>query len=478
MAASDDVEVDLADPAVFGRAVASLKAIQGSVRTNNFAVAIAALLHRPGSGRSREFSTPGGSLLEADKLEALCDDTWRKEPNYVPAGATGPIYKPFSENFKPESASAQNNWRNSFAPQKGLGCDAPPDNNFLLSPDFVEEARYYCPLRDGATGVCQSPNGPSGGKLCFNPGASPSAIPPGPFDTSAAMTPKLLARDDGGYWLIPQTTGSLVSLLNEPTERVPALAFAVSLYAGSSYLGVTGRQAGLATRLQADLGLSNDEFFALFDSSLSNAGNRNVELPAPTMAPPAAPPRPAVPTKPTTAGATSVRASPDLPAPRAFEQVDPNQIRVTAGATADPAQRADLLERATQGHQRALNTLSGLLASAGYTCESQPGGFDLLASHPVHGKHLFEVKTWTDFNLSKQTRSGWAQLYEYRHRNGVRLGTGLVRLYLVFDRPVPSDHWAWEWLADEIGVLPCWVSADGHLHTLDGLEESLPPGLQ
>lgn len=476
MTSVDDIELDLADPEVFRRAASSLKTMHTTVRTGNFAVATAALIHRPGSGRSSELSAPGGGLLEPDRLEALCDDTWRKEPGYLPPGATGPIYKPFTESFKPESASAQNNWRNSFAPQKGLGCDAPPDSSFLLSPDFVEEARYYCPLRDTASGHCTSGNGPTGSKLCFNPGASPSATPPGPHDTAAPMTPKLLARADGGYWLIPQSTDSLVNLLNSPTRRVPVLAFAAALYSGSRYLGFSGRHAGLASQLQNDLGLDDDSFYAVFDGSLSNLANREMAELAATVSLTGFEP-PAAPDGSRTGSPLPVRTAPELPTPRPFAETDPTSIRVAAGATAEPAQRADLLERASQGHQRVLNTLNRLLVGADYSCQSQTGGFDLLASHPTRGKHLFEVKTWTDFNLSKQTRSGWAQLYEYRQRNAALLGDGAVGLYLVFDRRVPGDHWAWDWLADSMGVLACWIEPDDRLHTFRDRTQALPPGL-
>lgn len=473
----DDLEVDLSDPAVFARAVSALKGAEQSVRTNNFAVAIATLIHRPTSSRSREFQTPGGSLLEADKLEALCDDTWRKADSFLPVGAQGPIYKPFSDNFKPESSSSANNWRNSFAPQTGLGCDAPPTIDYLLSPDFVSEARYYCPLRDAETGACTSAHGPARGKVCFNPGKSKGSMPPGPFDTAAAMTPKILARADGGYWFIPQSSDSLIGLLNEPTERVPVLAFAVALYAGSDYLGRTGRQSDLSMTLQQDLGLDDESFFALFDGSLSSVGNIEIVSPGLVSPTPAASPQPAPPSILTRPGRSGRRVASELPLPRTFEQVDPAQIRVAAGATADPAQRADLLERASQGHQHVLNLLSTLLEQAGYACQSQPGGFDLVGVHATHGAHLFEVKTWTEFNLPKQTRSGWAQLYEYRYRNRYLLGPGPVSLYLVFDRAVPLDHWAWNWLVSEMNVRTCWIGSDGQMHTLAGHESKLPPGL-
>jgi hypothetical protein len=71
---------------------------------------------------------------------------------------------------------------------------------------------------------------------------------------------------------------------------------------------------------------------------------------------------------------------------------------------------------------------------------------------------------WTPQNLAGQVRAGWAQLHEYRYRNRQRLPTD-VQLHLVLDREPALDFWAWEYLAEEENVLPCWL-ADGAMKTL------------
>lgn len=477
MKALDQVELNLDDPALFEAAARSLHAFKDKPLTGNFAVAIAALLHRPEAGRSRSISRPGGTTTSTADLQGICDDTWRKRSEFLPSGSEGSIYKPFTMSFKPET---NNNWRNSFDLQAGLGCDAPPTIEYLGSPDFVEEARYYCQFRDPSTAICHSPSARYSETPCFVPAKNSAVAPPSPHNSRAALRPKLIGRSkESGYWLIEQTAESLAGLLNSVGARIPVLPFAVSLYSGSAYLGRTGEAGGLTTALQADLGLQDDAFLALFDLDEGSPANLTIATwSGGSVASPAGPVaarKPITPAPPDTG--IPATSSSDLPRPRPFDPLDPALVRVAAGRTSDPAQRADLLERASQGHQQTLNALNEVLSSAGYECASQWGGFDLSARHPSFGVHLFEVKTWTDFNLAKQTRSGWAQLYEYRHRNLAELGSGAVCLYLVFDREVPLNFWAWSWLAGEMGVLPCWITADGELKTLAHFQGMMPPGL-
>lgn len=255
--------ISVSDQAAFDRAVSALVEFRkvSGLLAPNFAVAMAVLLHRgtPSGtgGGGAVIGTPGGSPLTTHDLQALvCDPTWEKSSAFVPSGSSGPIYKPFTVSFKPNSP-ATNNWRNSFDPQSGLGCDAPYGSTHLLSSAFLAERRTACEFRDSSTGACGSPAGLQGSPpTCFNP--NKRSTPPGP-ESAAAHRPKLLARgtDSGGnagYWVVEPTADVLADLLGNKGMRVPAAAFASALYCGSAYWQALGNDATV-DRLEADLAL-------------------------------------------------------------------------------------------------------------------------------------------------------------------------------------------------------------------------------
>lgn len=444
-----------------------------ALRTQNFAAAIAILLHRstpesPSEGVPRQLHRPdSGDLLGTRDLQVLvCDRAWAKEEGFRPAAdkpILKPFAKPFDEAFKGPSPGV-NNWRNSFDLQSGLGCDAPYTADFLRSEGYLGTPRFDCPFRDPDSGHCLSAAGHpgEGTRTCFNP--NKRDVPPGPGDTDAQHTPRLLTRGTlangrAGYWFVEPTPEVLADLVGDPEVRVPLYPFASALYGGSEYFAEWGTEVS-RERLEGDLALSPENFLTLFDpdpESTFNAAILNGSWGG-TIVPP-------------TVSTTS--AAQELSAPVAFTDRSAQDVVFEAGRQADPARRRRLLERATQGHRRTMSTLAWRLEEAGYEIEEQLDGFDLRAVHPNHGDHLFEVKSWTQANLARQVRSGWAQLKEYRYRNSSRLQDD-VRLYLVLDRLPPEDYWAWDFLVEVLGVVPCWIE-DAELRTFEGLEGSLPP---
>jgi hypothetical protein len=472
MALAAAMEFDSGDVALFRSAVETLKAIRPRLLSSNFAVAVSALAHRDHSSRPWTISSAPGPLLTTHDFQRMCDDTWGKRVEFLPAGADGNVYKPFTDSFM---SARRNNWRNSFDLQSGIGCDAPLTEQYLLSENYLVEERFDCVFRDSATAACLSPAGNHGAaRTCFDP--SKNGNPPGP-SSRAIHRPKLLTRgvnDDGhlGYWILEPTPETLSGLLPDATVRVPLYPFAVALYAGSDYWLAEGRQQITSGRLARDLGLSEELLHAMFDPSPANPDNlRIVEFSnairsAPLARSSASPPRIEGPL---------VRDT-SLAEPRHVTETSINvdNIRVAAGEATDPEERARLMERANRGHQRALRQLVTWLRASDYNCFEQSGGYDLYATHDVFGGHLFEVKTWTSFNLTKQIRGGWAQLWEYRYRNAGRWEVPPA-LYLVFDREPPADLWMWSWLGEFLGVVPCWLDAQGRLVTLDRFATLLPP---
>ncbi|MDP9384167.1 MAG: hypothetical protein M3P50_02850 [Actinomycetota bacterium] len=130
------IGLDGSDPDVFRRGLQLLQRFNDSpprLLTQNFAVAIAVLLHReapmaPTDGpiRTVHRARLGSAISTGDLQNHVCDATWEKEAAVLPTGAPGPIFKPFGDAFfRRSSDPGVNNWRNSFDLQAGFGCDAP-----------------------------------------------------------------------------------------------------------------------------------------------------------------------------------------------------------------------------------------------------------------------------------------------------------------------------------------------------------------
>lgn len=432
----------------FHAAVAQLQSFAPSPKRPlgpNFGVAMAVLLHRQDASRYVISSPAGPATTTHDLQIEVCDPTWAKDSVFLPGGATGPIYKPFTNSFKGRSPSV-NNWRNSFDIQGGIGCNAPYSPAYLQSANYISEHRFNCALRDKSDGRCgASPNS----ALCFNTTKRGSGVAAG-TDTSARHRPKILQRGNDstgewGYWTIEPTLESMTDLLGDPTARVPALAFAVALLSGSPYWSQWGDDITVE-RLQSLLAMDDEMFLSVFDPSVPLT---QAILGATTTSSTTAPSTPS----------TSHKTLYVEPM-GAVDYVDRSTDIVIeiAGRESDPERRRQLLENATQGHRRILNVLAGSLRSAGFTVREQPGGYDLHARSEERNI-LFEAKTWTARNLASQVRSGWAQLEEYAYRSRADLGTD-VELVLVFDREPPTDFWAWEWFQQKSTPVVMWVEED------------------
>jgi hypothetical protein len=457
------------DHAAFKRGIAGLRQFKASVPhfiAPNFAVEIAVLLHRvrPGlddpSGPASLVASPGSGppISTGDLQHLVCDETYAKREDFLPKGAEGPIYKPFTGSFKSRKA---NNWRNSLDVQRGLGCDAPFSANFLQSDRYLEEPRFDCQFRDPDDGGCESPSGITGEpRTCFNPAKRPGRAA-GP-DSRAGPAPKLLTRTETpsvGYWYVEPTLGALEGLLGPDGRRVPLYPFLVVLYGGSPYFGPWGGEVS-RDRFEADVRLSKQHLAAIFDPDPDSPLNAQLLRGDGRRAP-----------RRSSAAAKPAATLP-LSAPVPYAKRSQGSLVERAERQADPVKRLRLMERSRRGHQRTLDALAAHLEGlGGFRLEEQLDGFDLLAVSGNEGL-LFEVKTWTTVNLSGQVRRGWAQLREYRYRNREILPS-TVKLYLVLDREPPEQVWLWTFLLQDCDVVPVWIKR-GELATLPRLRRHLP----
>lgn len=422
----------------------------------NFGVAISVLLHRSDPERYVISSSGSGTTTSDLQLE-VCDPTWEKSPDYWLPSATGPIYKPFTLSFKGKSP-AVNNWRNSFDIQGGIGCDAPLSPDYFESTGFVTEHRFDCGFRDTSTGKCAAVEN---GALCFNPEKKGSGLPAW-TSTRARHRPKLLRRgsDSSGnsrYWSVEPTVSSLADLLGDTYSRVSATDFSIALFAGSPYWSRWSDDYSPA-RLQRLLGLDDERFLTLFAVATASSATPGLSVgnsPSKSLE--------------SLEEQNTVALSPELPLqvqkktflsnPVDYVTSDVNISIEHAGKTSDPERRRRLLESATRGHRRVLNTLAHKLQTHGYSVDEQPGGYDL---HAVNGdgRHLlFEAKTWTPTNLASQVRSGWAQLEEYAFRNLDIIGSD-PELVLALNHRPPADFWAWDWFKVRNAPYVLWLDGN------------------
>lgn len=422
----------------------------------NFGVAIAVLLHRSDPTRY-VIPTTGAVTSTSDLQLEVCDPTWAKAPSYLPSGAEGPIYKPFTASFKGRSPQT-NNWRNSFDIQGGIGCSAPYTPAYMQSTRYIAEHRFDCSFREKSTGYCSAAGT---GALCFNPTKKGSGIAAW-SDTSAHHRPKLLRRGVDhagvvGYWSVEPTVDSLADLLGDPGARVPATSFATALFAGSPYWSQWSDDHS-ASRLQKLLALDDEQFFTLFSgpASTSLAGTSPLERATQSEvstwsdATPTVTPEMQVDSqKPTPSKVTAAT-------PVDYVPQDTEIVIALASKETDPERRRRLLENATQGHRRVLNVLAQALKERGYAVREQAGGYDLHA-FKAPGRHvLFEAKTWTPTNLASQVRSGWAQLEEYAYRYRAMVGDS-PDLVLVLNHEPPSNFWAWGWFRARQAPYVLWI---------------------
>jgi hypothetical protein len=437
------------------------------VRAGNFAVATAVLLaRRKGYGPTWPIQISqigqGAGVTTGELQNEICDRAWRKLSAFLPPGAEGPIHKPFTNSFKPESASGSNNWRNSFDLQAGLGCDAPPTAEFLLDDRYLSEERFYCQYRN-QSGQCTSPAGrPLANRTCFNPSKHPSPPAPG---TAALRCPKFLARgSEAGhtaYWHVEPTVDVLGQLIGNPAARVPIYAFIAALYGGSAAL-LGGTPTVTLDRFQDEIALTNQALGTMFDADPNSQFNRDFcsELSG------------AVHDQTATATATATTAANAAVAvtvpvvslvaqPKGFQfGRQPSVFRQASKEYADPAQRIAALEKANQGHSITLERTATIFEGAGYSLQEDISSFDLLCTKGTLN-YLVEVKTWTNSNIRDQIRRAISQLAEYEWKLEA-IGVHNPYKLIMLDQQPPSYMIPYlrDFVSGFLGILTCWVHGD------------------
>jgi hypothetical protein len=157
---------------------------------------------------------------------------------------------------------------------------------------------------------------------------------------------------------------------------------------------------------------------------------------------------------------------------RPFHDEPPAPPSAPPGEAANPDVIAAKREQAGQDHHAMLRHLNNLLHAVGCDDISEiPGAIDLWATRPDGSRVIFEAKTISPTNELSQTRSGFAQLHEYR----LEYGASDDELCLVVNRPLSVRR---QKLLDSLGVAVLVKSGadfqagnDHGSHLIDALTE-------
>jgi hypothetical protein len=151
-------------------------------------------------------------------------------------------------------------------------------------------------------------------------------------------------------------------------------------------------------------------------------------------------------TAPTAARENDRQSAAPTRQPRPFRDEPPAPPAEPPGEAADPEVIAAKREQAGQDHHAMVRALNNLLHAVGCDDVSEiPGAIDLWAKRPDGSRMIFEAKTISPTNGLSQTRSGFAQLHEYRMEYGISDD----ELCLVVDRPLSVRR---QKLLDSLGV--------------------------
>jgi hypothetical protein len=156
--------------------------------------------------------------------------------------------------------------------------------------------------------------------------------------------------------------------------------------------------------------------------------------------------------------------------PRPFRRERPPPPPATPTEPARPEETAAKREQANERHHEILLSLDDNLVALGCSeIEEWPGAIDLWATCPDGARVIFEAKTLTGDNELTQTRSGFAQLHEYR----VEYGKPDDVVCLVVDQPLTMRR---QRLLDALGVAVLVIAGsdinagnDGGSHLIDAL---------
>lgn len=118
-------------------------------------------------------------------------------------------------------------------------------------------------------------------------------------------------------------------------------------------------------------------------------------------------------------GASLAQRAAAMRRPRPFDPERPPAPRRPDDGVLDREEIEARQEKANQGHHALLVRLHGRLAAAGWTgLQEIPAAMDLMGRTPANQVVIFEAKTISNGNETRQCRSALAQLLEYRQEYG------------------------------------------------------------
>lgn len=143
---------------------------------------------------------------------------------------------------------------------------------------------------------------------------------------------------------------------------------------------------------------------------------------------------------------------------RVYQLADePRRFRIAAATSTDPEQKARLLERANELHANTVEALAKIILNMSETPYESTKSYDLYTEAQGIGR-LFEIKSWTQANLSSQLKKAISQLDEYYFRQKLDFLANTER-YIVLDRNPQGylEDWIEEYIFDYHRMVLCWI---------------------
>lgn len=356
--------------------------------------------------------------IRTGEIVELLSKTWLKNDTRLQKHS-GAIAKPFEGYYQD---SGKNVWRNPLNTQKGISCFAPDD--IINNLSFLDENRKLCSHRL-QNNYCEYVQDTT----C------------NPYEYPKLLQQVRTSTHRHAYRRTTWTTKSILYLFHdgENSPKVPLVPIISAIYFGASREVTKGRTEVRVEDFKKEFNLNDDEFSTLFD--FSQSGGRFDLLPL-----------------------TAIKEKP-IESVRDIEtEISDSEIEALVNAkdrTTDTRKKEKIysvdeikLEQANEQHKATLWRMVKYLQTRGLP-SLRIGRTDLV-THTDNEVWLFEVKSITEENERKQTRTGIGQLFDYEFIELEKYRQShTIKKALVFERK--PDIQIIEWVKF-VGISVFWLS--------------------
>ena len=349
----------------------------------------------------------------------------------------GKVVKPFEGIYQ----NARGNvWRNPLGTQKGISCFAP--TGIISDVEFVEEDRVKCEYRIAKNKCKFSP------KTTCNPYKYPKLLQISPTSKRAY-----------DYKKTEWTNNTIRQLLKDETKKIPLVPIIIILYFGADSSITKNRSEVTIQDFQEEFNFSTDTLLQMFDvfSSIGSSDGLGIE----TISHEDFEEIEIISSKPKTKSISKDNQKRTNLLEREIDKFPSIAARSLPREEKVRMYYVDeiIKEQASNQHKRIVSIFAKFFYDRGITA-FEKGRADLVAIVDTKA-WLLEMKSITDNNQIKQTRSAIGQLfdYEFMEMRNYRLDHDIVKA-IAFEKK-PTDHIIK--LLQFIGIHIFWLTDSGDI---------------